>query len=138
VIKKSKRFLLYSFSIFLVLITNIGCGSTQQVTGTQTYREIHKSIYLSRKEGQTHKYFSSRFIVTGNFITNLNIMSAEGLPPGIILNNSRGTLEGTPSKAGFYNITVKYNDRLKGTPKYGPGNSFWTYNAEISIYDKLN
>ena len=93
---------------------------------------------LSRYKGQTHKYYSSRIIVTSNFLTDLQILSIDGLPPGIVLNKSRNTLEGTPTKAGFYNITIKYNDKFKGTHMYGPGGSFWTYNAEISVYDKLN
>ena len=134
-----KKLLLYSLGFFLILVTNIGCSASQRTTTTTyTTNPIHRSLSLSRVKGQTHKYFSSRFIVSGNFITTLQIISIEGLPAGINLNATRNTIEGTPIKAGFYNITVKYNDKNKGTPEYGPGNSFWTYNTEISIYDKLN
>lgn len=131
---KTKKRLLYIFCFFLIITTNVGCGSFQNIGGTTTNYVTNCS--LSRLKGQTHKYFSSRIIVTSNFITNLRIISVEGLPPGVSFNESRRTLEGTPSLAGFYNITILYNDRYKGAP--GGIDWRWTYNGEISIYDKLN
>jgi len=134
-IKTTQKWLLYSLCLFLILVTNIGCGTPKQVTSTQF--SLNQSCYLSRYKGQTNKYFSSRIIVNSNYITNLQILGVDGLPPGVILNDKRGVLEGTPSKAGFYNISVRYNDLYKGTPNYGVTGE-WTKNFEISIYDKLN
>ena len=131
----TKNRLLYALCFFLVLTTNMGCGSFQNIGGTTTTNYV-TNCSLSRLEGQTNKYFSSRIIVTSNFITDLRIISVEGLPPGVYLNKSRRTLEGTPTLAGFYNITILYNDRYKGAP--GGIDWRWTYNGEISIYDKLN
>ena len=133
--KNAKKLALYSLGFFLVIVTNMGCGSSYVTT--TTFRES-TSMSLSRLEGQTNKYFSSRLIVTSNFLTDLKVLSIDGLPPGVVLNSNRNTIEGTPTKAGFYNITITYNDKNKGTYMYGPGNSFFTYNGEISIYDKLN
>ena len=73
----------------------------------------------------------------GDYITNLQILSVTGLPPGIVFNKDRGIIEGTPTKAGFYTVTTRFNDKYKGTPKYGLVGEF-TDNTEIRIYDKLN
>jgi len=130
--KITKKWMLYSLGFFLIIITNIGCSSSYTTTN---FRD-NTNCNLSRLKGQTHKYFSSRIIVTSNFITDLQVVKVEGLPPGVILNKSRETIEGTPTKAGFYNIKVWYKDRYKGT------HSNPTYNyikhAEIAIYDELN
>jgi len=131
----TKKWILYSLGFFLIMVVNMGCGGS--LANTKSFRES-TSMSLSRLEGQTDKYFSSRLIVTSNFLTDLKVLSIDGLPPGVVLNSSRNTIEGTPTRAGFYNITITFNDKNKGTHMYGPGNSFFTYNGEISIYDKLN
>ena len=135
--KNIRKGILYSLGLFLILLSNTSCGSLYPTN--PTFHD-NTNCSLSRTKGQTHKYFSARIIVTGSFIRDLQVISVEGLPPGIKFNATRNVIEGTPSSAGFWSIKVKYRDRNKGVYSADGHKATWHYykNFEISIYDKLN
>ncbi|MCA8911935.1 MAG: putative Ig domain-containing protein [Planctomycetes bacterium] len=96
---------------------------------------------ISREKGMVAKYFSSRVIVSSNFIDDVEFNSnVEGtLPPGVSWNADRGVFEGTPTLAGFYNVRVYYRDSVKGTTTAGDAmDDQWYYNDfELKMYDEL-
>jgi len=123
--------------VFCVTFIFGGCECLEPTTSTYSAPSIRVNLYLSRLRGQTHKYFSSRITVSGNYITNLEVIDAIGLPKGITLNKSRGILEGTPTQAGFFSVRIKFRDRVKGAGRFGKTGHYYE-DYEIKIFDKLS
>jgi hypothetical protein len=60
--------------------------------------------------------------------------SASGLPAGLTINSSTGTISGTATAAGTYAVTVKVVDKRGASQSAGFG---WTVSAVASTYQSL-
>ncbi|MCC7509165.1 MAG: putative Ig domain-containing protein [Planctomycetes bacterium] len=135
-------------SIWFIVVLSVlilACAETQEVDSGPT--APYASASISRQKGMVNKYFSAQVLVHSNYITDLEYEpwydhSGENkgkLPPGITFNTGTGMLEGTPTQAGFYNIKIRYRDRVKRTHDDPDGaKGLWYYTQfEIKIYDVL-
>lgn len=123
-----KRWMLFFPSLLLFACTLMGYGSLSKTTSF-----FGPHILFSNTKGTKGEVFTSKLIVEKDeFITNFQLISVEGLPPGLSFTMEKLEMEGIPTQAGTYKVITKYNDKEKGSTKHGVG-GYWTNHTEIVI-----
>ena len=123
-----KRWMLFFPALLLFTSMLTGYGS---LTKNTSFFGPH--ILFSNTNGTKGEVFTSKLIIErDDFITNFQLISVEGLPPGLSFAMEKLEIEGIPTQAGMFKVVTKYNDKEKGSIKHGVG-GYWTNYTEILI-----
>ncbi len=91
-------------------VTNPGSGSPNRLLYTQFGAPSGVTVTNPGNKSGTVGTAISSFTLTATGGTPPYTWSATGLPPGISIGSSTGTVSGTPTTAGTYNVTAKATD----------------------------
>jgi len=94
-----------------VTVTNPGAQRTQRYAGVSLHVQAADSA-----SGQTLSY------------------SAAGLPPGLVIGQTTGTIAGRPIQMGVYSVTVTATDSTGTT---GSASFTWTVSANVALLARL-
>jgi len=91
-------------------VTNPGSGSPNRLLYTQFGAPSGVTVTNPGNKSGTVGTAISSFTLTATGGTPPYTWSATGLPPGISIGSSTGTVSGTPTTAGTYTVTAKATD----------------------------
>jgi hypothetical protein len=95
---------------------------------------VHQ-IQLTNTRGEVGRPFAAEITWEDNYLTAVEI-SASGLPPGLVLDQAKRLISGTPTRAGFFTVELavrKQVDRER-LHKPTPDERWWPARQQIEIY----
>lgn len=103
-----------SFNVTVTATDAHGSTGSQSYTlaiGTPTLVLSPASLHAAVAETP----YSQTMTTSGGTVPYSYAITAGALPPGVVLNNITGTLSGTPTTAGSFNVTIRATDSSTGT-----------------------
>jgi len=125
--KRMRFLMMWGGGAFLLSMQLNTLATTPVVSAPNIEVSLQKTPHFaySEIEGKVNQNFVSNILIKqGEFIEELQILSLKGLPPGLTYNSEKQRIEGKPTKAGTFDVEARYNDKVKGSIKYGPGGYF--------------